>query len=101
MDCSRRRTLELGLGAVGSMALLAGCSDSGPGDENETDTESNESDGDGNGNASDDEQAEHPNEVGDDMEEEGDPTGYAPDANESEENDSGDENATAGPEQDN
>ncbi|ADB63776.1 hypothetical protein Htur_5145 (plasmid) [Haloterrigena turkmenica DSM 5511] len=96
MDCSRRRTLELGFGAVGSMALLAGCSDSGSGDENETET--NESDGDG--NASDDEQAEHPDEVGDDMEEEGEPTGYAPDANESEENDSDDENATAGPEQD-
>ena len=96
MDCSRRRTLELGLGAVGSMVLLAGCSDSGPGDENETGT--NESDGDG--NASDDEQAEHPDEVGDNMEEEGEPTGYAPDANDSAENDSGDENATAGPEQD-
>lgn len=99
MDCSRRRTLELGLGAVGSLTLLAGCSDSGPGGENET----NESDGgenasDSEGNASEDEQADHPDEVGEDMEEEGEPTGYAPDANESEENDTG--NGTAGPEQD-
>lgn len=85
MDCSRRRTLELGLGAVGSLTLLAGCSDEGAGGGN--DSEENASD----------EQADHPDEVGEDMEDEAEPTGFAPEENESE---SDDENATAGPEQD-
>ncbi|MXV63853.1 hypothetical protein GS429_17645 [Natronorubrum sp. JWXQ-INN-674] len=32
MDCNRRRALELsGLAAVGSITLLAGCGDEGPG----------------------------------------------------------------------